>query len=94
MFMMHLRETFHIPSSNGSLAIAIKLQVKYRFRAAAMFLYSTKRYFDKSCIYSQTYKLIPWSNCKLNIDFARQPCFYILRRGTLTKVAFIRRPTN
>jgi len=43
----------------------VKLQVKYRFRAAAMFLYSTKRYFDKSCIYSQTYKLIPWSTVLL-----------------------------
>jgi hypothetical protein len=35
----HLHTKFHVPNSNGSLTITIKLKAKYRFHAAAVLLF-------------------------------------------------------
>jgi hypothetical protein len=38
MFMIYRRTKFHLPSSSGSLIIAVKIKPKDNFRTAAMLL--------------------------------------------------------
>jgi hypothetical protein len=53
MFMVLLHTKFHMPSSNGSLVIVVKLKAKENVRTAAMLLFYSlqKIYLYKNCMF-------------------------------------------
>jgi hypothetical protein len=54
MFMFYLHSSFHMPISNCSFVIAVKLQAKGYIRTAAMLLfYSLQKKSQEGCIFFQ-----------------------------------------
>jgi hypothetical protein len=77
MFMNRLRTKFHMPSSNGSLAVAIKPKTKHRVHAAAMFFsILQKQNLTEVSYFRRLQDFITSGSNAPCTKFVRPPCCY------------------
>jgi hypothetical protein len=56
MFIANFHTNFHMPNYNGSLIMAVKLKVKYKYNAVNMLLYILEGTTQNIFIFSMNFK--------------------------------------